>query len=158
MPDTSLHRPVVESYEYATDYDPDDTSSGTWVTIPRSQILAEGYQPPIEEPATANGMNSNEMMAMVLIRAVLPFALKADDTWQNALKTATTNITPIWLRLKELGKDTRQVIGGQFGLTCVYSGQAVPSPGQLGMSTAAFTGPANESGQGFQEYTPGSGS
>ena len=158
MADTSLHRPVVESYEFATDYDPDDTASGTWTTIPRTQILGDGYEAPGEEAQTVVGMNQQDLMAMLLLRGVLPMALKADDTWQAVLKTATTNLTPVWIRVKELGKETYQIVGGQFGCIVIWEQQAVPDPAGLAMATLRFTAPANESLQAIQAYTPASGS
>lgn len=156
--DTTLHRPVVESYEFATDFDPDDVASGTWTVIPRTQILGDGYEAPKEEAQTVVGMNQQDLMAMLLLRGVLPFALIANDTWQAVLKTATTNLTPTWIRVKELGKETFQIVGGPFGCIVIWEQQAVPSPAALTMATLRFTAPANESLQAIQPYTPASGS
>ncbi len=156
--DTSIHRSVVESIEYATDYDFNDTSSGTFATIPRTQILADGYEAFGENAEVVQGMNSTDLMAMMLIRGVLPLSLKADDTFQVALQNATTNATAVWFRVKELGKNTRKIVGGAFGCHVVYQEQAVPNPASLVMATLSVSAPANESGQAIQEFTPGSGS
>ena len=159
MADTSIHRPVVESIEHATDYDPDDTSSGTWTGIPRTQILSDGYEAFGEQAELVQGMNLQDLMAMLLLRGVLPVALKADDVWQVSLITATTNLTATWFRIKELGKDTLKIVGGQFGCIVVYQRQVVPNPGSLTSATISVTAPANESGQAIQDFTPvGSGS
>lgn len=158
MPDTSLHRSVVASIEHSLDFDPDDTSSGTWITVPRTQVLADGYEAFGEQAETVQGMNSTDLMAMILARGVLPLALKADDTFQTNLKSATTNLTPIWFRIRELGKNTRKIIGGQFGCHVVYTEQAVPNPASLQMAMVQVSAPANESGQAIQEYAPTSGS
>ena len=141
MADTSIHRPVVESYEYATDFDPDDTASGTWTTIPRTQILNDGLEHPAEEAQTVQGMNLQDLMAMLLMRAILPLALKANDTFQSGLIAATTNLTPVWFRVKELGKDTRKIVGGQFGCIVVYERKVVPQPGQLASAMVRLTAP-----------------
>ena len=159
MPDTSIHRPVVESIEYATDYDFNDVSSGTFVTIPRTQIMGDGYEAFGEQAETVQGMNSTDLMAMILLKGVLPLALKANDTFQVALANATTDLTAVWFRVKELGKDTRKIVGGAFGCHVVYQRQAVPNPTSLVSATLSVSAPANESGQAIQDFTPaGSGS
>jgi len=159
MPDTSLHRPVVESIEHALDYNPDDVSSGTFITIPRTQIMGDGYEAFGETAETVQGMNSTDLMAMILLKGVLPLALKADDVFQANLKAATTNLSPMWFRIKELGKDTMKIVGGKFGCHVIYTEQAVPNPASLVMASLQVSAPANESGQAIQSFTPaGSGS
>jgi len=156
--DSSIHRPVVESVEFAIDYDPDLVSSGTWTTIPRTQILNDGYEAFGESAETVQGMNLQDLMAQIIMRGVLPVALKANDIWQVGLVSATTDLTAVWFRIKELGKNTFKIIGGQFGCIVVYERQAVPNPGSLTSATITVTAPANESGQGIQDHLPGSGS
>lgn len=159
MADTTIHRGVVESVEYATDYNADDTSSGTFITIPRTQILGDGYEAPKETAETVQGMNQQDLMAMLILRGVYPLALKANDTFQTALEQACTNLTPIWFRIKELGKETFKIVGGQFGCILVYEGAAVPQPAGLQMAMFRISAPANEAGQAIQDFTPaGSGS
>ncbi|HMB77197.1 MAG TPA: hypothetical protein VKN76_12410, partial [Kiloniellaceae bacterium] len=117
-----------------------------------------GYEAFGEQAETVQGMNSTDLMAMILLRGVLPMALKANDTFQNNLITATTNLTAVWFRVKELGKTTYKIVGGQFGCHVIYTQQAVPNPASLQMAMVSVSAPANESGQAIQEYTPGSGS
>lgn len=153
-----IHRGVLESFEYSTDYDPDDTASGTWVTIPRLQMLNNGAQRPGEEVQTVDGINLIPLSALWVNNGVIPVALKSTDTWQNAIKTASDDLTPMWFRLKELGKDFYKIIGGTFGTGVRWQERAIPDPGDLEMARIMFTATGNATAQTIQEENTGSGS
>jgi len=155
---SDIHRGVLQSLEYATDYDPDNTSSGTFVTIPRGQLLSDGSTRPGEVAQTVDGTNLIPLAAIWLNNGVQPVALKSTDTWQNGLKTASDDLTLAWFRLRELGKDNYTIVGGQFGCGVVWNERAIPDAGGLEKASFSYTSSGNATGQTLQTEPVGSGS
>jgi hypothetical protein len=153
-----LHRGVLQSLEYATDYDPDNTASGTWVTVPRGQLLSEGSTRPGEQATTVDGTNLIPLAAIWINNGVQPVAMLSTDTWQNGLKSASDNLTLVWFRIRELGQDFYTIIGGVFGCGVVWNERAIPDAGGLEKASFAYTSSGNLTGQTLQTEAVGSGS
>lgn len=153
-----LHRGVLQSLEYSTDYDPDNTASGTWVTVPRGQLLSEGSTRPGEVATTVDGTNLIPLAAIWINNGVQPVALLSSDTWQNGLKSASDNLTLVWFRIRELGQTFYTIIGGVFGCGVVWNERAIPDAGGLEKASFLYTSSGNLTGQTLQTEDVGSGS
>lgn len=116
---------VIESVHYSTDYVyPDGDAAATKVEIPVAQIIQDGADMPAEEAATGLNLNGQNLQAGVSNTFVLPVILDDDDTFMAALKTASSNHTPVWFKFKMLGQSARWV-GGRLGCqVTVAEGQA----------------------------------
>lgn len=146
---------MLLSAKYSTNFDP-TTEIGTFVDIPRIQILADNAVLPKEEAQRQDGINRTPLSAAVLNQFALPVALGASDTFHEALKTAQDNLTPVWFRFEELGK-TPRIVGGQFGCSVIVEERVLPDFGSLEMLLISGATSGTTSGSTFIDGT-GSGS
>ena len=106
---------IVDLLEYSTDYVfPSGDGAATYVTIPVSQVLQDQADMPMEEPATQLNLNGQNLQSGVSNTFVWPVIIDDDDTWSAALKTASSNHTPVWFKVRQFGQQAR-VIGGRLG-------------------------------------------
>jgi len=106
---------IVDLLQYSTDYVfPSGDGAATYVTIPVSQVMQDQVDLPGEEAVTQLNLNGQPLQSGVQNPFVFPVIIDDDDTWQDALKTASSNHTPVWFKVRQFGQQAR-VIGGRFG-------------------------------------------
>lgn len=106
---------IVDLLQYSSDYVfPSGDGAATYVPIPVSQVLQDQVDMPGEEPQTQVNLNGQNLQSGVQNQFVFPVIIDDDDTWQDALKTASSNHTPIWFKVRQFGQQAR-VIGGRLG-------------------------------------------
>lgn len=116
---------IIETFEYSTDYVfPNGDAGATKVAIPVDQILQDQADMPMEEPVTQLNLNGQNLQAGVTNAFVMPVILDDDDTFMAALKTASSNHTPVWFKFRQFGQQARWV-GGRLGCqVTIGEGQA----------------------------------
>lgn len=153
MPE-NIHRGMLLSAEYSVNYDV-DTGSGTFVTMPRVQLLGENSSLPREEAQRVDGINGTPLSGAVLNQFAFAAALSADDTWLTALRTAQDNLEPVWFRITELDKDP-VLIGGLFGCSVIVEERVIPEFGNLEMVVISGATAGTTSGSTFESVGSGS--
>jgi len=109
------HKGGLDLVQYSTDYVfPSGDAAATYVTIPVDQILQDAFDPPGEEPVLVLNLNGQNLQAGENSAFVLPVIVDDDDTWQDALKTASSNHTAVWFKFRQFGQQAR-VVGGRLG-------------------------------------------
>lgn len=106
---------IIDLLQYSTDYVfPSGDAAATYVEIPIDQVLQENADPPGEEAVTQPNWNGQNLQSGVTNTFTFPVIVDDDDTWAAALKTASSNHTPVWFKVRQFGQQAR-VIGGRLG-------------------------------------------
>ena len=106
---------IIDLLQYSTDYVfPSGDGAATYVTIPIAQVLQDQADMPGEEAVTQLNLNGQPLQAGVQNEFVWPVIIDDDDTFMAALKSASSNHTPVWFKVRQFGQQAR-VIGGRLG-------------------------------------------
>lgn len=106
---------IIDLLQYSTDYVfPSGDGAAIYITIPISQVMQDQVDLPGEQAVTQLNLNGQPLQSGVENPFVFPVIIDDDDTWQDALKAASSNHTPVWFKVRQFGQQAR-VIGGRLG-------------------------------------------
>lgn len=145
---------MVTEISFSVDYN-FATKSGTFIVIPRAQLLSNNSNLPREEAQRVDGINGTPLSAAVLNQFAIAVALDETDTFAAALRTAQDCLDPVWFKFKELNKNPR-VVGGEFGCTVIVEERVLPEFGDLEMMLISGAAAGTTSGSTFEEAASGS--
>lgn len=129
---------IVQQVDYSLDYVyPDGNAAATWVNIPVSPVLQENAVMPGEEPVGQQNLNGQNLQSGVNNTSTWPVILDDDDTFMAALKTASSNHDPVWLRVQMLNQ-TARVIGGLLGCQVMVGEQQAATFGNFVLVPVTF--------------------
>jgi len=146
----AVRKGVLTALAYSTDYDgnPANVGAATWTTIPVLKILSDQAQLFREEAVTAENVAGLNLGAAVRGSAVYPVIIDDADTFLAAIRTAASNLTPIWFRETIQGQDP-VVCGGAVGGIVNVADAPSGSFGSFGVSVVNFSATGANAGDTY---------
>jgi len=145
-----VQRGITTELRYSTDYEySGDHDEATWIDIPVGKVRQEASTPPVEEPQTQAMLNGQNALAAVQNSFAYPVLNADGDTFLNAAKSASSELTPVWLWVRQQGQKAR-IIGGPNGCLVTVAAAAAAAYGNFGVTIFAGMATGADAGDTFE--------